>query len=165
MFNLSWLAIVYSQSNLLAPALATVHVLLHLRYLGETRREGALIVAVMAFGVVLDQLMFALGLFTLAGHSSMAPLWLSCLWPVLATTLLHAFSFLQNRWYLASIFGAVGGCGSYLAGTRLTEVAFGSPVLGPALLACLWALLLPALLSVASEFASRDTLREVASNA
>jgi hypothetical protein len=150
MFNGSWLAIVYFHSNLLAPLVACVHVTLHMYLAGHGRRELALIAAVSLFGLSLDQLLFAAGVFTLAGEWALAPLWLGCLWPVLATTLLHAFSFLHGRWLPASILGALGGCLSYLAGTRMTDVAFASPVQGPLLIAGLWAVLMPALLYAAT---------------
>ncbi len=147
-FNLSWLLIVGSSSSLLAPLVAALHVGIHLALVGKPR-EYLVIAAVTAFGAFLDQLLFAVGVFTVAGAAAAAPLWLSCLWPVLATTLLHAFTFLHGRWFLAATFGAVGGCASYLAGTRMTDVAFAAELAGPATLAVLWALLLPALLETA----------------
>ena len=79
----------------------------------------------------------------------LAPFWLSCLWPVLATTMMHAFSGLQKHLLMAAVLGAVGGTLSYLAGTRLTDVAFGSPVAGPVAIGLLWAALFPMLARVA----------------
>jgi hypothetical protein len=150
MFNISWLAIVLTHSSLLAPAVVLLHLLLHFRWFGHGAVEARLIVVVTGVGVVLDQILFMAGVLTSPGALPLAPLWLSCLWPVLATTLMHAFSGLRKRLVLASLFGAVGGAGSYVAGTRLSDVEFASMVWGPAVMAAAWALLFPALLVGAS---------------
>jgi hypothetical protein len=149
LFNISWLAIVYTQSPVLGPLLALGHVLVHMRLMGQGSRELKLIGGVTLFGLALDQLLFAAGVFTVAGLPGAAPLWLSSLWPVLATTLCHAFSGLQNRLLLASLLGAIGGTMAYVAGTRMTDVEFGSPLAGPAIIGLLWAVLFPALARVA----------------
>ena len=152
MFNVSWFAIVSTQSPVLAPLVACAHLVLHFLLMGKGLVEVRLILAVTLFGVVLDQLLFSLGVFNTGGVASAAPVWISCLWPVLATTFMHAFSGLRDRPWLASIFGAVGGAGSYIAGTGLTEVQFGSPTWGPLVMATLWALLFPTLLLIAYTF-------------
>jgi hypothetical protein len=149
MFNLSWLAILYSQSNIIGLCIALAHVAVHLRIMGEGQREWVLLAGVFAFGLLVDQILFGTGVLNFAGKPGLAPLWLSCLWLVLATTLLHAFSFLQGRYILAMIFGAVGGTGSYIAGTKLTVVEFGSPLVAPATIALLWAMVFPMLLAIA----------------
>jgi Protein of unknown function (DUF2878) len=149
MFNVSWLAIVLSQSDFWAPLLAATHLIIHFVLMGRGRVELQLIMAVSVFGLLLDQLLFRIGVFTLAGSNGFAPLWLSCLWPVLATTLMHAFSSLNTRLLLAVMVGAIGGAASYTAGTRLSGIAFGSPDYGPLIMASLWALLFPLLLRAA----------------
>jgi hypothetical protein len=145
LFNLAWFAIVYSASDSVAIIIALVFVALHLLVLGKGVAELRLIVGVTVMGVALDQLLFLAGVFTVGGVAASAPLWLSALWPVLATTLMHAFAGLRQRWVLAALLGAVGGSLSYTAGTRLTEVDFASPVYSVAIIAVLWALLMPAL--------------------
>jgi hypothetical protein len=77
-------------------------------------------------------------------------LWLACLWPVFATTLMHTFAGLQNRVFLAVVFGALGGALSYTAGVRLTTIEFGSPLWGPFILGALWAVVFPLLLVFAA---------------
>lgn len=146
MFNISWLAIVLTQSSLLAPAIVLLHLLVHFRLFGRDMAELRLVIMVTALGIVIDQVLFLAGILSRPGHLPLAPLWLSCLWPVLATTLMHAFSGLQTRPSLAAMVGAVGGSASYLAGTRLSEVEFASMVWGPAIMALAWAVLFPALL-------------------
>jgi Protein of unknown function (DUF2878) len=156
LFNISWLAIVYTQSAMWAPVLAAAHLGIHFSLMGRGFSEARFILGVTLFGVVLDHILFALGVFTISGVSAPAPLWISCIWPVLATTLMHAFSSLQRRVLLASVLGAAGGAASYIGGTGLTEVQFGSAVWGPVTIAILWAVLFPALLAIARVIGSRQ---------
>ena len=155
LFNVSWLLIVTSESSLVAPCIVALHLLLHFVLVGLSRPELKVILLVSVFGFVLDNLLFRLGVFQLAGPGHAPPLWLTSLWPVLATTLMHAFSALQGRVLLAGLFGAVGGALSYSAGTSLTAVAFFDPVWGPVVLGLLWAFLFPSLLLVAAQIADQ----------
>ena len=145
LFNLSWLAIVSSQSLWVAIPVVVVHLAVHLAWLGGGMRELRFIAAVAVFGLALDQFLFALGLFQLNGEAALAPLWLGCLWPVLATTLNHAFATLQKNLALAAVLGAAGGAGSYYAGTQMSAVGFASLPVGLVVIAMLWAALFPAL--------------------
>jgi hypothetical protein len=106
------------------------------------------IVLVTLIGLVVDQLLFYFQVFTVAGSAALPPLWMFCLWPVLATTVMHAFSALQNRYLLAAVLGGVGGVAAFVAGTRLTSVAFASELFGPVIIAMVWAALLPLLLQL-----------------
>ena len=154
LFNISWLAIVINESNAIAVAVVAAHLLVHFWLLGRDAGEVRLVLLLSTLGFGLDQLLFSAGLFTAGGGT--APLWLSCLWPVFATTLCHAFHPLWGRITLATVAGAVGGTGSYIAGTRLTAVAFSDPLWGPVALAILWGLLFPALLALAARMVKRD---------
>jgi hypothetical protein len=149
MFNLSWLAIIYFQSNLLAVIIVITHVILHMRIMGEGRGEWMLLGGVFLLGVLLDQLLFLGGVLNLSAKPAFAPLWLSCLWLVMATTLMHAFAILQQKLWLAAVVGAVGGCASYIAGTGLSVVDFGWPLLSPVVIGLLWAFVFPSLLVAA----------------
>jgi hypothetical protein len=149
MFNISWFAIVYMHSPYWAPAIAAIHLLCHFSTIGRGLVEARFILGMSLFGLLLDQILFAAGVFRSPNSVTFAPLWISCLWPVLATTMMHAFSTLQPRYVLASIAGAIGGGGSYIAGTRLSDVDFGSPLWGPIIMAVLWSALFPLLLMAA----------------
>lgn len=149
LFNLSWLAIVVSSSALVAPLVAIAHLVVHGVFIGLKRREPLFIALVAVSGLALDHALFGAGVFVIDGAAATAPLWLSCLWPVLATTLMHAFESLQKHLLLAAVVGAVGGAASYIAGTRLSDVAFADATLGPVILAALWFVWMPLLLVVA----------------
>ena len=155
LFNITWLCIVVSESAVFAPLFALLHLTIHFTVVGARRYEIKLVALVTGLGFLLDQLLFKIGVFTVAGAASSAPLWMTSLWPVLATTVLHAFSFLQGRLWLAVVFGAVGGALSYTAGTSLTAVEFFDPSLGPLVLGLVWALVFPLLLALGAYFARR----------
>jgi len=160
LFHLSWIAIVLAQSSAIALAVVAAHLLVHFALLGRGRGEVGLVAGVAAAGVVLDQLLFLAGVFNLDGRAALAPLWLMCLWPVFATTLLHAFAGLHGRPVVAAVLGAVGGAAAYVAGVRLSAVDFGSALWGPLILALLWAALLPLLLGIAARVGrGRDALQ------
>lgn len=151
MFNVSWFAILLTQSSFLAPVIVLLHLSAHFYCMGKGRPELLLIAGVTVFGFAIDQILFAAGVFNLEGQSAYAPLWLTCLWPVFASTLMHAFDWLQNRIILSTIFGAVGGAMSYIAGVRLTSIEFGSLFWGPVIIGALWAVAFPLFLKISAK--------------
>jgi Protein of unknown function (DUF2878) len=160
LFNISWLAIVLSQSSLVAPMIVGIHLLLHWLVMGKGKDELRLIGGVTLCGVIVDQLLFQAGVFNLAGQPALAPLWLSCLWPVFASTLMHSLVVFQNRIAFAAMCGALGGALSYIAGVRMSAVDFASPLWGPVLLGTLWAVIFPLLMQIAARLQSqRDALQ------
>ena len=153
MFNITWLIIVSSHSSTISVLAAAAHLLLHKVLMGVKPAEWRLIALVTALGIGLDHLLFGVGFFVLPSQSGTPPLWLLALWPVLATTLMHAFATLQTKVWLAALLGGIGGAASYTAGTRLTDIAFFSETLGPMLTGLLWACLFPLLLALAARSA------------
>jgi len=145
-----------THSAVIAPAVVLLHLCIHFALVGINQRELQLIASVAVLGVVVDQLLFRSGVFTVLGQTAWPPLWMTCLWPVLATTLMHAFRSFQHRPLFSSVLGAVSGAASYTAGTRLTDVAFFSEFWGPVILGALWAALFPLLLLLAARL-ERET--------
>ena len=160
MFNLAWLGIVMTHSVVYAPFFAAFHLVIHFVVMGKGLPEMRVIAVITVLGCLLDLLLFRLGVFKGAGLSVLPPLWLACLWPVLASTLLHAFATLRGRYFLSALFGAIGGAASYTAGMRLTEVSFGSAVYGPMIIGLLWAALFPALLELAAVLSGSERANE-----
>jgi len=155
LFNISWFAIVLSQSPLVAPIIVGIHLLLHWCVMGKGKDELRLIGGVTLCGVIVDQLLFKVGVFNLAGELAMAPLWLSCLWPVFASTLMHSLVIFQDRIALAVVCGALGGALSYIAGVRMSTVDFASPLWGPVLVGMLWAVIFPLFVQIAARLQNR----------
>jgi len=154
MFNVSWLLIVSLHSGVLSLLTVAVHLLLHRLLMQPERSEWGFIALVTGLGLFLDQVLFALGLLSLPGAVAVAPLWLSALWPVLATTARHAFSALRRWPLLAAIAGGLGGFASYRLGALLSPVELGPLPYSDVLIGLLWALLLPLLLISAAPTAT-----------
>lgn len=150
LFNASWLAIVSLHSGWSALLVVVVHLLLHWRLFLPLRSEWAFIALVTAGGFFVDQLLFLIGLLSLPG-SAVAPLWLSALWPVLASTLRHGFAALSRWPLLAVLTGGIGGLGSYRLGAYLSPVELGPLAHSDIILGLIWAVLLPLLLLLAAE--------------
>jgi hypothetical protein len=148
MFNVTWFVIVASESAIIAPLVAAFHLAVHFVLMGKGYVELKVVAQVALIGVVVDQLLFYAGVFTVSGQPALPPLWISCIWPVLATTLMHAFSGLQSRYVLSAFLGGVGGAAAFIAGTRLTSVAFESALAGPVIIGIVWAVLFPLLLQI-----------------
>ena len=151
MFNAAWFAILLTQSSFIAPVIVILSLFAHFQVMGKGKPELLLIAGVTSLGFVIDQALFGTGVFNLAGKAALAPLWLTCLWPVFATTLMHAFDWLQGKLILSSVVGAVGGCLSYIAGARLTLIDFGSALWGPLIIAALWAIIFPLFLKISEK--------------
>ena len=74
LFNISWVIIVLTQSVVFALMQVTAHLLVHFLLLGRGMAELRLVLLVSAIGLVLDQILFLTGVFTLDGRAALAPL-------------------------------------------------------------------------------------------
>jgi Protein of unknown function (DUF2878) len=149
MFNLTWFVIVSTHSSALAPVIVACHLLLHFLMIGKGAVELILVVLVTLIGAVIDPLLFHFGVLVDPQGVGQAPLWLMCIWPVLGTTLLHAFAGLQQRLLLAAVLGGASGAASYSAGMVLSPISFGDAGAGPVVLGMLWFVMFPLLLALA----------------
>ena len=159
MFNLSWLLIVSLQSALLAWGVAALHVAAHMLVMGRGRAEWTFILLMCGIGFLIDQLLFVAGVMRFES-ASVAPLWLTALWPVLATTSLHVFSGLLDKVPLAAALGAVGGFLSYRLGVSLSDIEFGVMPASGIALAVIWALLFPTMLFLARQLEQQESRGE-----
>lgn len=91
-------------------------------WLNSTRRvDLRLVLAALALGLALDSAMAASGLARYAApwpSSELAPAWILGLWAAFAMTLTQSLAFLQQRAWLAFVFGAIGGPLAYLGAAR-----------------------------------------------
>ncbi|WP_295607628.1 DUF2878 domain-containing protein, partial [uncultured Lamprocystis sp.] len=109
-------------------------------------RDAALITAVAAIGALWDGLLAGLGLLVYPSGMILpwlAPVWIIAMWAGFATTFYVSMRWLLGRWWLASLFGAIGGPLAFYAGMRLGAVSFPNPVAALAVLAVGWAVLMP----------------------
>lgn len=137
--------------------LALVLVAVHLALVRDRRREAKLLVAAGALGLALDSLQLNLGVFSYPSGTplaGLAPPWIAALWLQFATLLHFGLRWLSGRYALAAVLGFAGGPLSFFGGERLGAIEFGSP-LAYFVLACVWALAMPALVWLGDRFEPR----------
>lgn len=145
LFQLGWLAAVLGGDS---PWLLIVGgvVALHLLWTSSWAAEGKLLFSVFLAGSALDSFLLNLGVFDFGAPRTVIPLWLALLWLLLGTTLNHCLAWTAQPWWRASLLGAIGGPLSYYGGAQLAGIGlpYGTwPTL--ALLAAIWALVMPLL--------------------
>lgn len=78
------------------------------------------------------------------------PIWIVMLWMIFAMTLNHSLAWLSQKYYLAILFGAIGGPLAYIAGEKLGAITLLSTN-SIITLSIGWALITPILLVIANE--------------
>lgn len=130
---------------LFALLLAGLHLLLAVSW----KNEALLMAAACLLGVLVDSIQQALGLFTFTRDPAWTlwlPLWVFVIWAQFATLFHYALHWLSGRYFLAAIFGLVGGPLAYWAGIRIGAASFGdNPTLTVVTLAIVWAMVTPLL--------------------
>ena len=137
-------------------ALLGVHLLLSDRRAADLR----LLVLVTTVGYTVDSVQTAAGLLIFAGGQPLpwlAPLWIGALWMLFSATLRFALQGLAPYPLAAAALGALGGPAAFWAGHELGAVSFHpAPAVSLAVLAAVWAVLLPSLLRLATVAAHPD---------
>jgi hypothetical protein len=82
----------------------------------------------------------------------LAPYWMVALWGLLAIALNVTMRWLKNRLWLAGAFGAVGGPMSFAGGVKLGGASFIHETAALATMACVWLVLMPALVWASNRF-------------
>jgi hypothetical protein len=105
-------------------------------------------VEVVLLGLVVDSLLSGIGLLLFKNNSAwVAPPWILAMWLNFALVLRVSLRWLQGRYLLGGLMGALGGPAAYWAGERMGAVSFGAPLITTlAVLAIIWALVVPLLL-------------------
>lgn len=147
LFKLSWVLLVVWQDLLVLPALLLQGLSLWLHPAPQALLPRALTIALT--GIAVDQSLALTGIFVFPGGA--LPGWLVVLWLAFALVLTQGLRFLQYLpLWSQCLLGALCGPCSYAAGLHFDAVAFGQPLPTTlALLAALWALLLPLQLRLA----------------
>ena len=161
LFQVGWFAAVLTASEghmWLGPLSILAIVALHLAVLVRPEQRGyelRYILAVGVIGALADSGLKLLGLTMYPSSEAVwtiptAPPWIVSLWVLFATLPHHSLSWLQGRWRLAAILGAIGGPLSYSAGLGFGVVGLGEqPIWTLGALALEYALVTPLLLRFA----------------
>ena len=163
-FLLGWLACVGGAAlgrPWLGPAAALLLVSAHAAESAHPARELRRLAAVGLFGVAVESAALGAGLYGYAGGGAvwwLAPAWIVSLWLLLGATFESSLLSLARRPRLAAPAGAIGGALSFALAMKLGAVRFIVPAsLGLALVAILWAALLPLAFAV-SRYAGSVTV-------
>lgn len=134
---------------MVGPVVVVALVAVHLRLSASPWREAKLLVLVTPLGTVIDSLNAVFGVVFFDPDQTLAwmcPLWMSSLWTIFATTLRGALGWMEGRYGLAFLAGALAGPVSYYAGARLGAIGLSENLaFSLAVLAAVWAFTLPAL--------------------
>ena len=145
LFQLGWLICVFAGDSLWLLAMAAI-VAIHLLWISSWAAEGKLLLSVFLAGSALDSFLLNLGVFDFGEPRQLIPLWLALLWLLLASTLNHCLAWSARPWWRASLLGAIAAPLAYYGGAQIAGVRL---PLGTwqtlALLAAIWALVLPVL--------------------
>ena len=165
-FQIGWFACVVGAAQgypLVAVAVASIIVILHLLRDNNLYSELCLIISAVFIGIIWESLLLASGWLAYAssgGSSIFAPIWLVAMWALFATTINHSMAWLKNRYFLALLLGVVFGPLAFIAGENLGAVMFLDRTMALTLLAVGWAVLMPLLLWLAQQFKHRINIME-----
>jgi len=153
-----WLACVLGAAHGI-PALgviaALVAVVWHLFQVDCPLTELKLVLLTGLAGGVWDSLLVMFGLIHYSSGAilpGLAPLWIISLWAAFATTFNVSLRWLHGRFWLASLFGLLGGPLAWWAGAGLGALALLDPLTALLVLGLGWAGLMPALIKLAACF-------------
>lgn len=147
LFQVGWFACVLGGDTIAVAVLALI-LSFHALVVIDNQREWLVIASIIMVGLVVDNGLTLLGVFSFESASVFAiPFWLLGLWALFASTLNHSLAWLQNRLWLAAILGAISGPSSYLAGSKLSSVVLAAPLSQTLLIiGVCWAILFPLML-------------------
>ncbi|MCA9254458.1 MAG: DUF2878 domain-containing protein [Phycisphaerales bacterium] len=138
----------------IGPAFVFLAIGIHLAASPQRAGDARLIAMTMAIGLMIDSLLMRSG--AIAFNSGVmagwiAPAWMIALWANFGTSLNLTLEFLQNRLFLAILFGAVGGSLAYVGGVRLGALLMPSGIpRGGMFVAIAWAIVTPLLVGAAA---------------
>jgi Protein of unknown function (DUF2878) len=136
----------------------------HLLASGNWIREGRLILLTMLIGFLFDFVLMSLGWIWFEPlefwSAQLPPPWMILLWALFATTLNFSLNWLKTKSPLAIILGAISGPLAYWAGSKLGALKLIELNGAMIYLGVGWAIVLPALLKIASSIDLYSDLHE-----
>jgi hypothetical protein len=155
LFQSAWFAAVMGAARgfpWLGPAAVAAVLVVHVVLVDDRRGEWRKILAAGFLGFWLDTIFVAAGIFTPKATVyplPFSPPWMVFLWVNFSLTLNASLSWLQGRYRLAAVFGAVGGPLAYYAGAEMGATETLPSVSGMLVLMAAWALTTPVLVRLA----------------
>lgn len=158
LFQLGWLACVLGGASAYpwVGSLVVAGIIgIHLAYAEQVKPELILILCAIVIGTLWDSVLTSMGMMQFSNGTlieGLAPYWLIAMWALFATTLNVSLNWLKNRVVLSALLGLVGGPLAYYAGHRLGAVQF--PEISDSLIIIGggWAVIMPLLAWIASQY-------------
>jgi hypothetical protein len=122
----------------------------------RTHDYGMILVG-SVLGIVIDSALISFNLitFTSSYWTGFSPLWMTPIWIALVLTLQSSMSWLNGRYLLAGLLGAISGPFAYWAGVRMGAGIFVDFIPAMISLSVIWLVITPALFYVSSLFKAR----------
>lgn len=158
LFQIGWFACVWSAAEhqpWFGALVTTGVVIAHVLRAPMPKAELKLVLISLGLGLVFDSLLVWQGWLRYSSGivlPNVAPYWIVALWGLFATLLNVSLRWMRGRWFIAVVFGALGGPAAYYSGLRLGALEFGNMPAGLLALAIGWALLTPLLLALSARF-------------
>jgi hypothetical protein len=158
LFQAAWFACVLGAANDMPwiGVIATVFVIAwHLKQAKEAKPEAILLIITLVIGAMFDQLMLILNLIHYQSHgwsTHLVPAWILALWAGFVTALNVSLRWMQGKWLVAILFGAIGGPLAYMGAARLGAVTLNIYPQSYLALSIGWAILTPVLLMLAKRY-------------
>jgi hypothetical protein len=158
LFQAAWFAAVLGAARgvfWLGPLVLLPVLAIHLALRDDRPGELKLLLAAGLLGFLFDSALVLAGVFTPLAHlfpRPLSPPWMIGLWLNFAATLNVSMSWLRGRYFLAALFGAVGGPLAYYSGARLGATEALPSMLGILVLALGWGIMTPLLVWLAQHF-------------
>jgi len=155
LYNVGWFAVVFFAANgqaWVGNAAVALVVAAHLLSMPAWRKEALLLATAGVLGFGWETILVWAGVLSYPsapGIGVLAPSWIIAMWILFATTINVSLSWVKRSWWLAAIFGGIGGPLAFMAGKALGAVEFGDPVITPLVIGAGWAILLPVVCLIA----------------
>jgi hypothetical protein len=149
-FQTSWWACVLGAKNghpYLGPVFMFIFLLFHFSILKNKNKELIFIILVGLIGTIADTILFQTNLIEYQGVyiDKVAPLWITAMWMGFAATINHSLVWLNNKWIISFVIGAIFGPLSYFTGIKFEALYFEISLLTMSVLALLWGVVVPSL--------------------
>ncbi len=149
LFQIGWFACVLGaayQLPWLGSLMAVAIVAYHLSRTLQLAQELKLIALVVTAGFVWDSLQVTSGLLHYDSgllHQSLAPYWIIAMWALFASTLNVSLKWMKGKYFIATLFGLVGGPLAFYGGYKLGAVTFSDTSIAMLALGVGWAFIMP----------------------
>ena len=158
LFQAAWFACVLGAAHGMPwlGVIATIFVIVwHLKQAKEAKQEAILLMITLIIGATFDQLMNSTNLIHYQSHGwsdALVPVWILALWAGFVTALNVSLRWMQGKWLVAIVFGAVGGPLAYMGAAKLGAVTLNTYPQSYLALSIGWAILTPVLLILAKRY-------------